>query len=107
MNEIRGVLRRYEGAWESLNYEALAAVQRLSPREGETVQSFMKNTRRYQIEMSSPEIELTADGRRATARATVTRRHPRPIGSGDNVTTQTTTFHLERSGERWMIVAIK
>ena len=107
MNEIRGVLQRYEAAWESLSYDALAAVQQLSRSEARTVQSFMKNTREYQIEMSSPEIELAPDGRKATARATVTRRHPRPIGSGDNVTTQATTFHLDRTGERWMIVAIK
>jgi serine/threonine-protein kinase len=107
MNEIRGVLRRYEAAWKALNYEALAAVQQLSRREGETVRGFMKNTREYHIEMSAPEIELAPDGRRATARASVTRRHPRPIGSGDNVTTQATTFQLERSGERWVIVGIK
>lgn len=107
MNEIRGVLRRYEAAWKALNYEALAAVQQLSRREGETVRGFMKNTREYHIEMSAPEIELAPDGRRATARASVTRRHPRPIGSGNNVTTQATTFQLERSGERWMIVGIK
>ncbi len=107
MNEIRAVLKRYEAAWESLNYEALAAVQRLSAREAETVRTFMRNTREYQIEMSSPEIELGPDGRRATARATVTRRQARPIGSGDNVTTQSTTFQLERSGDRWMIVAIR
>ena len=107
MNEIRGVLQRYEAAWESLSYDALAAVQQLTQSEARTVQTFMKNTREYQIEMSSPEIELAPDGRKATARATVTRRHPRPIGSGDNVTTQATTFHLDRTGERWMIVAIK
>ena len=101
------MLRRYEAAWESLNYEALAAVQQLSRREEETVRSFMKNTRDYQIEMSAPEVELGADGRQATARATVTRRTPRGIGSGDNATTQATTFHLERRGDRWMIVAIK
>jgi serine/threonine-protein kinase len=107
INEIRGVLKRYEAAWESLNLEALAAVQRLSSREAETVRTFMRNTREYQLEMSSPEIEVAPDGRRATARATVTRRQARPIGSGDNVTTQATTFQLERSGERWMIVAIR
>jgi hypothetical protein len=67
----------------------------------------MKSTREYHIEMNPPEIELAPDARRATVRTTVTRRHPRPIGSGDNVSTQSTTFHLERSGDRWMIVGIK
>jgi TonB family protein len=103
---IHEVLRRYQSAWQSLDAEALRRVQALSDSEARRIQQTMASADSYQVEMEIEDLDVAADGRRASARARVTRRFNPRVGQSE-AQTVTNTFELEKRGDAWIITRIR
>lgn len=103
---IRDVLRRYQSAWQSLDADALRRVQSLSDAEARRIQQTMASADSYQVEMDVEDLTVAGDGRRASARARVTRRFNPRVGQSE-AQTVTNTFELEKRGDSWIITRIR
>jgi TonB family protein len=103
---VRDVLRRYEAAWESLQYDAVTRVHVLSPDEARRLRANIADMASYDIDINVHTIAIDADLRGATVTGTVTRRFRPRAGSADGNTVKQ-SFRLEKRGDHWVIVGLR
>jgi hypothetical protein len=102
--QIRKTLEQYLTAMSSLSVENVRAVQQLNESDAEKLRKSLAGTRALKIELiGEPTIQIGQNG--ATARCALKYSIQRNAGSA-LTTNRTTTFTLDRVGERWMIDSV-
>lgn len=103
---MRDALRLYQAAWEALDAAALERVQRLSGLEAARVRESMAAAQAYGMQIDIQDLQVSLDGRRATAVCRVARRFTPRVG---RATDQggVSTFRLEKQGDTGIIVSIR
>ena len=104
--EIRAVLGRYKAAWESLNPDAIARVQALSPGEVAELRRFMSTANGYQVDLAVKSITVDPSGRTAVAHVAMVRRFVPKIGRAPSPQ-QASEVRLEKRGDAWVVVNIQ
>jgi eukaryotic-like serine/threonine-protein kinase len=103
---IRDTLRRYEAAWEALDFEAVQQVHALSASEARAVRDTIRGASSYAMDIVVHAVEIDGPLRTASAECTITRTYNARIGSIPPQTTRN-TLALEKRGDAWMIVSIR
>ena len=101
---VESVLRRYEAAWEALDFNALARVWDMSDPRG--VRSNMEDFREYAMDVTVQNIDIASDTRHATAVCRITHRF-RGAVSGLQTQVRTSTFSFEKRGDNWLITGLR
>ena len=104
--EIRAVLGRYKAAWESLNPDAIARVQALSPGEVSELRRFMATANRYEVDWAVKSIVVDPSGRTAVAQVAMVRRFVPKIGRAPGPQ-QASEVRLEKRGDTWVVVSVQ
>ena len=104
--EIRTVLGRYKAAWESLNPDAIARVQALSPGEVAELRRFISTANGYQVDLTVKSITVDPSGRTAVAHVAMVRRFVPKIGRAPSPQ-QASEVRLEKRGDAWVVVNIQ
>jgi len=100
------VLGRYKAAWESLNPDAIARVQALSPGEVSELRRFMATANRYQVDLAVKSIAVDPSGRSAVAQVAMVRRFVPKIGRAPGPQ-QASEVRLEKRGDTWVVVSVQ
>jgi TonB family protein len=104
--EIRAVLGRYKAAWESLNPDAIARVQALSPAEVSELRRFMATANGYRVDLAVKSIAVDPSGRTAVAHVVMVRSFVPKIGRAPSPQ-QASEVRLEKRGDTWVVVNIQ
>ena len=100
---VESLLRRYEAAWEALDFAALQRVWDMpDPR---SVRESMSRMREYALDVVRKDVEISEDAQRATAVCTMAIRF-RQVGSSQEATV-VQTFTFQKRGETWMITGLR
>jgi ketosteroid isomerase-like protein len=104
---IEQTFRAYEGAWGSLDAEAVHRVQDFTGPDMARVRASMDAARQFQVSVQIQDVSLAADGRHATVTARVRRLLIPKSAARPADTTVTNTFTMEKRGDAWVIVTLK
>ena len=104
---IEQTFRAYEGAWSSLDAEAVHRVQDFTGPDMARVRASMDAARQFQVSVQIQDVSLAADGRHATVTARVRRVLIPKSAARPADTTVTNTFTMEKRGDTWVIVTLK
>ena len=104
---IEQTFRAYEGAWGSLDAEAVHRVQDFTGADMARVRASMDAARQFQVSVQVQDVSLAADGRHATVTARVRRLLIPKSAARPADTTVTNTFTMEKRGDAWVIVTLK
>jgi eukaryotic-like serine/threonine-protein kinase len=104
---IEQTFRAYEGAWGSLDAEAVRRVQDFTGADMARVRASMDAARQFQVSVQIQDVSLAADGRHATVTARVRRLLIPKSAARPADTTMTNTFTMEKRGDTWVIVTLK
>ena len=96
------MLKRYEAAWEALDFDALTRVWMMPDPRG--MRARLRDYREYAMDVSVESITVGRDARSATARCTVIHRFQAVGGRQEHTLKQ--TFRFEKRGENWIIVEV-
>jgi hypothetical protein len=101
------MFRLYEGAWASLDPDALRRVQDLTNADVSRVRASMNDARQFQVTVQIQNIRLEPDGRHAVVTAGVRRvMMPKKDAKPTDISTNS-TFTLEKRGDAWVIVTLR